>query len=388
MRIAKGGKKMPIKWEWLFEDPLPFRRVFYGYPDGVLRVVPIIQGGTNPVFNQNGFRFYQNTGSWTGLENENDNHTIADDTTILIRLELEVTNAKVVNNYIPVIRANKNGTGYADLTTARADGLRIATDGFFTDAAADNNDRLTSSSLTFTGGELDEDGVLGEVAGGMDFVGQDHWEIAIAIEIDEANASANDWWDIQLYKDDGTTPLDGYTRTPRLTYSPSAPVNVDVPVASLEITTYVPTVATPVNVEVPVAALQITTYVPTAAVTDNINIEVPVASVQATTYAPTVATTNLVNVTVPVATLQVTTYTPTVVDQTFINVEVPVANLQVTTYAPTAATTAHVDVEVPLATFTSYDLCSNGRRSDLYQRRSACCSFTSYDLCSNGRNSG
>jgi len=175
---------------------------------------------TNPVFNQNGFGFYDNDSNWnfvSGLS-ENDNLTATDATTVILRLEVEITNAKAVNNYVPVIRAAKNGGSYADLTTGRTDGLRIATDGWFTDADADNNDRLTSSSLTFTGGELDEDGTLGETVDGMDFVGEDHWEIGIAIEIDTGNASDNDYWDIELYKDDGTTPLDGYSRIPRITY--------------------------------------------------------------------------------------------------------------------------------------------------------------------------
>ncbi len=178
---------------------------------------------TNPVFNQNGFRFYEDTSGWTALETENIDHARSDNTKIILRIEVEVTNAKSVNNWIGTVYAAKNGGSYTVLNQARTDGLDMAASSWFTDADADNNDRLTSSSLTFTGGELDDDGALGEVSGGIDFAGQDHWEVGILIYIDTGIATDTDYWDIQV-KDDVGGDLDGYTRTPRLTYSaPGAP---------------------------------------------------------------------------------------------------------------------------------------------------------------------
>ena len=133
---------------------------------------------TNPIFNQNGFRFYEDDSGWNDLELENVDRTQTDGTNIILRIEVEVTNTKSVNNWLGLIYADKNdGASYALLDQARSDGLRAVTSSWFTDADADAVDRLATSSLTFTGGELDDDGNLGEVVDGMDFVGQDHWEV-------------------------------------------------------------------------------------------------------------------------------------------------------------------------------------------------------------------
>ncbi len=173
---------------------------------------------TNPVYNQNGFRFYEDTSGWTGLETENTDHARSDNTKIILRIELEITNAKAVPNRLGTVYAAKNGGGYTALDQARVDGLAMVASSWFTDADADSNDRLATSSLTFTGGELDDDGSHGEVTGGMDFAGQDHWEIGMCIQIDTGVAGDTDYWDIQL-KDNLGGDLDGYTRTPRLTYN-------------------------------------------------------------------------------------------------------------------------------------------------------------------------
>ena len=196
--------------------------------DGSIRVFPVIRGGTSSIYNQNGFAFYDDDNTWTiandGLEN--DNLVAIDGTNYILRVEIEVTNAKAVNNILFDVYAAKNGGSYTQLTTGRTDGLRIVASSWFSDAASDNNNRLSSSSLTFTGGELDSDGAIGEVAGGIDFVGQDHWEVGICLEIDTANASASDYWDIRI-EHDGGGALDGYSRIPRITYTP-APAIIDL----------------------------------------------------------------------------------------------------------------------------------------------------------------
>ena len=173
---------------------------------------------TNPIYNQNGFRFYEDTSGWTDLELENVDHKRSDNTKIILRIELEVTNSKSVNNRVGTVYAAKNGGGYTVLNQARADGLVMVASSWFTDADADNNDRLATSSLTFDGGELDDDGAHGEVSGGMDFGSPSHWEIGMCIQVDSGVAGFGDYWDIQL-KDDVGGDLDGYTRTPRLTYA-------------------------------------------------------------------------------------------------------------------------------------------------------------------------
>jgi len=172
---------------------------------------------TSPIYNQNGFRFYQDTSGWTGLAAENANYSIGDDTHVILRIELEVTNAKASNNWSGYLYAAKNGGAYTVVDQSRADGLRAAPSSWFTDADADNNNRLTTSSLTFTGGELDSNGLLGDAIDGIDFAGQDHWEVSICLEIDTANASSGDYWDFEL-RDSGGAQLDSYSRRPRFTY--------------------------------------------------------------------------------------------------------------------------------------------------------------------------
>lgn len=123
-------------------------------------------------------------------------------------------------------------------------------------------------------------------------------------------------------------------------------VDITVPVGSLEITGYAPTVATPTNVTVPVGALELTGYAPTVATPTDI--EIPVGSLELTGYAPTVEAIANIDITVPVGTLEITGYAPTIATPT--DVEVPVGSLEITGYAPTVAVTENVGVEIPVGT--------------------------------------
>lgn len=137
------------------------------------------------------------------------------------------------------------------------------------------------------------------------------------------------------------------------TYAPTveitAHIDVTVPFASIAITTYAPTAEFPIDVEVPPASIAITTYAPTAAFTEHIDVEVPPASIAITTYAPTVEITEHIDVEVPVASIAITTYVPDVDITTGLDVEVPPASIAITTYAPTVAFSGNIDVEVPPA---------------------------------------
>ncbi len=193
---------------------------------------------TVPVYNQNGFRFYDDdsTLSWTQRANENTDITVSGDDQFILRIEIEITNAKAMNNDVFEIWAAKNGGTYAEVTTARADGIAMSgdfTDTAVNDGSADNNNRESTSSLTFSGGILHDYGSVSDIGGtnplpdGMDFVGQDHWEIglSIAFDVDATGVTDADYWEFELRGAAGAT-LDNYARRPKVTYSAGAPTVV------------------------------------------------------------------------------------------------------------------------------------------------------------------
>ena len=177
---------------------------------------------TNPIYNQNGFRFYDDDGAHTVLENENDDHSIDADINFMLRVEVEITNAKAVNNVVFTLYAQKNGVGgYNPVTGVTTNGIQIELSGNFADGDSDNNNRLTSSSLTFAGGCLQEVTPFSGPVAGYDFVGTDHWEIEVCLAIDSANANDTDYFDFEIRNSVGGV-LNGYTREPRVTYAGAA----------------------------------------------------------------------------------------------------------------------------------------------------------------------
>ena len=139
------------------------------------------------------------------------------------------------------------------------------------------------------------------------------------------------------------------------TYSvASANVEVEVPLGTLTLTGYAPTVVASDHqtVAVPLATLTLTGYAPTVTVSDNITVAVPLGTLTLTGYAPTVAVTQNVNVAVPAATLTLTGYAPTVAVTQSANIEVPLGTLTLTGYAPTVTVSNNITVAVPLGTLT------------------------------------
>ena len=189
---------------------------------------------TTPVFNQNGFRYYLDDGAHgtTGLPAENANHSMDADTNIILRIEVEVTNSKS-NNELLTLYAQKNNTGgYTEVTQTSTNGIQFELSANFADGDADNNNRLTSSSLTFTGGVMHENTPMGGTSpapDGMDFAGTDHWEVDCCIAIDSAQPpTSGDFWDFEI-RDNAGAQLGGYTRRPRLTYTPPPDVDSLIP---------------------------------------------------------------------------------------------------------------------------------------------------------------
>ena len=127
----------------------------------------------------------------------------------------------------------------------------------------------------------------------------------------------------------------------------TANVSIEIPVASLALAGFAPTVTATANVsiEVPVASLTLAGFAPTVTATGDVSITVPVASLALAGFAPTVQTP--VTVTIPVASLTLTGFAPTI--QTPVSVTVPVASLSLSGFAPTVTATANVSVTVPVA---------------------------------------
>ena len=179
---------------------------------------------TSPIYNQNGFRFYEDAGnggpSWTPLELENADRTEPAGTSLRIRFEVEVTNSKAASNIVFYLMMQKNGTGgYQEVNLSSTDGINITASPYYADGDTDANDRLTSSSLTFVNAALEEGSPLGNnVVGGVDFSGTDHWEIEVCITINDTYSDPDDYYDLQIWLDTSTA-LDGYTRTPRITHA-------------------------------------------------------------------------------------------------------------------------------------------------------------------------
>ncbi len=131
----------------------------------------------------------------------------------------------------------------------------------------------------------------------------------------------------------------------------AAGVDITVPVASLSLTGYAPTVAVTENitVAVPAASLSLTGYTPTVVATANINIDVPLATLSLTGYAPTVVASNHINIDVPVGSISLIGYAPTIAISDNQTVDVPLATLNLTGYVSTVTITENVNIAVPIA---------------------------------------
>lgn len=130
--------------------------------------------------------------------------------------------------------------------------------------------------------------------------------------------------------------------------------DIEVPLATLVLTGYVPTIVVSDNqeVDVPLGTLTLTGYTPTIAVSDNVSIDVPAGTLVLTGYAPTITVTTNVNIAVPLGTLILTGYVPTAVVSGGVTIDVPVGVLTLTGYVPTVTVSNNINIDVPLGTLT------------------------------------
>lgn len=177
--------------------------------------IPVIQGAGPAVTVQNDrYAFGDDDGSESGhsLDTQNTNRTAqAPDVTFLIRIEVQETNGGT-ENLAAALYAQKNGTGgfTAVPFSATNNGLRLAND---TQSRADDentSNRLTGGSGTFTAGKYDDGtSTVGTSAVTLDNDTAGRTEFEFAIQIDSANASDSDYWELRV-EQSGGTDLDGY----------------------------------------------------------------------------------------------------------------------------------------------------------------------------------
>lgn len=133
----------------------------------------------------------------------------------------------------------------------------------------------------------------------------------------------------------------------------TADQTIDVPLKSLTLTPYAPTVTgTTQTITVPLKSLTLTPYAPTVTVTDHQTIAVPLQALTYTGYAPTVTVTDHQTIAVPLQSLTLTPYAPTVTATDHQTIAVPLQSLTYTGYAPTVDAPGDVSITVPLKELT------------------------------------
>jgi hypothetical protein len=129
-----------------------------------------------------------------------------------------------------------------------------------------------------------------------------------------------------------------------LTQSLGGGVTVAVPLGTLTLTGFAPTVLTPRLISVPLGTLTLTGFAPTV-LTPRL-VSVPVGTLTLTGFAPVVGTTGIVAV--PTGTLTLSGFAPTVLTPR--TVPVPLGTLTLSGFAPTVLTPR--TIAVPLGTLT------------------------------------
>lgn len=132
-----------------------------------------------------------------------------------LRTDVQETGGVAVTDGFHLYAQKNVSGGYTRVTTSSA-GLRILATSRFVDGAA-TTDLLTGGTGTFVAGEGDEDGATGQIAIGAG----GNTEIEWSLTIDATGVTAGDFWDVRVYRDDGSQ-LDNYAVTARITAASAA----------------------------------------------------------------------------------------------------------------------------------------------------------------------
>lgn len=129
---------------------------------------------------------------------------------------------------------------------------------------------------------------------------------------------------------------------------------VSVPLATLTLTGYAPTVTTPnpQTVSVPAGSLTLSGNAPTVVASDHKTVSVPAASLTLAGNAPTVTATANITVSVPAGSLTLAANAPTVTASGNQTVSVPAGSLTLAGYAPVVSVSGNQTVSVPAGSLT------------------------------------
>lgn len=117
--------------------------------------------------------------------------------------------------------------------------------------------------------------------------------------------------------------------------------NINVPVGSLTLTGFAPTIVNPQGMTVPAGALTLTGFAPTVTVAQVI--DVPAGALSLTGFAPSIA--NPQGMTVPAGSLTLTGFAPSIANPQ--GMDVPTGSLSLTGQVPTADISSGANINVP-----------------------------------------
>lgn len=312
-----------------------FREYIYQkYGQGInRRLWDSLKSMDNPVFNQESWRVQFATGETAAFkELLNTDHTIlvivgGATNVVALRFLIQDTTAGGANNKTFQLEARIDGGTPFDVTAISADvkssGLSLL--------GTDTTQRIGSG--TFIGplndGVDEDDGIAGGTA--LDFAGNDECELLYSVQFPNSEIDGTEFFEFRL------KGVDTFTAPEWL----GIHVNLvlDIPVASLVLTGFVPTAVEggDVTIEVPLGTLALTGLVPLAL--ENTIINIPVGNLPLAGFAPEAVESTLVNV--PVASLALTGFTPTLKE----TIPIPIASLVLTGFVPSVV--ENTTVEVP-----------------------------------------
>jgi hypothetical protein len=120
-------------------------------------------------------------------------------------------------------RYRKNGTGVWRNITVASSNIRSTSSDVITDDSRDDVKRVYQHSATFNGGVLDETGVIIGSNCGLNFSGNDVWEIETCMRIIDTDVEDGDFFDIKVYNLSDGRDLEAYLYYPRVTVDKDYP---------------------------------------------------------------------------------------------------------------------------------------------------------------------
>jgi len=184
--------------------------------------LPVIQGGTNPNYQQEDFRFRNDDGTlatatWVDDETTNGIDKSLDvDTNYRLRMVAQVTNAKAVNNISFRVYYSHESGAYTQLTNNSTE-VQLVDDANSIADHATTIQRIGDGTYVTGDAEGYNDGGIDNITGLIDFAGQDEVEVEICFQIIGSAVNNGDTIDFELYQNDGTELNGGYLDIPRAT---------------------------------------------------------------------------------------------------------------------------------------------------------------------------